>query len=216
MASGASQAAVASILAESVPLLLVLLDGDNAVSELDRRLVECARWAEREVNGRYFGDRAPTREECGAEVEVDGCDARITRAMLLGQEKHVLVYRCAREVLEELWPHPYSIEQRYRYYPNAGVLETVSRKEEARLIEEGCTGELWRTIKPDLVLHADHDLLRSVLTLDFKFPCPASNDARWKAYDKNSAYYRYTQGEIYKQALGGEPFLISPRMGVAR
>lgn len=216
LASGASRAVVASMLAESVPLLLVLLGSDNSVGELDRRLVECAREAEREVNGRYFGTRAPTRAECGEEVEVDGCEERITRAMLLGQQKHVLAFQCAREVLEQLWPAPYSIEQRYRYYLNAGLLETVSRKEEARLIKEGCTGELWRTIKPDLVLHADGDLLRSVLTLDFKFPCPATNEARWKVYDKNSAYSGYSQGEVYKKALGGEPFLVSPRMGVAR
>jgi hypothetical protein len=178
--------------------------------------VECPRQAAREVCGRYGGPRAPTRAECGEEVDVDGCGARVTRAMLLGQQKHVLALQCAREVLEELWPKPYSVEQRYRYYPNAGVLETVSREEEARLIREGCTGELWRTIKPDLVLHADGDLLRSVLTLDFKFPCPESNVPRWKEYDRKSAYSPNNQGQVYKQALKGEPFLISPQRGVSR
>jgi len=124
--------------------------------------------------------------------------------------------QCAREVLEELWRRPYSIEQRYRYYPNARMLETVSRQEEARLLKEGCTRELWRTLKPDLVLHADGDLLRSVLTVDFKFPCPDTNKPRWKEYEGNSAYVGYTQGQLYKEALGGEPFLISPGRGVAR
>ncbi|MCP3141001.1 hypothetical protein [Pyxidicoccus xibeiensis] len=216
LAPGAGRAIVASVLAESAPVLLVLLESDNAVGELDRRLVECARLAERQVNTAFFGDRTPTRQECGEEVEVDGCGARITRAMLLGQRKHELALQCAREVLEELWPKPYSIEQRYRYYPNAGLLETVSRQEEARLIAQGCTGELWRTIKPDIVLHADRDLLRSVLTLDYKFPCPDTNSARWKKYGEDSAYPNFNQGRVYKDALGGEAFLISPRGGVTR
>ncbi|WP_205628662.1 hypothetical protein [Hyalangium minutum] len=158
---------MASQLAEWVPMLLMVLESDNAVGELEEQLAECARLAERQVNARYFGNRAPTREECGEEVEVDGCGRPITRAMLLGQQKHAVALQCAQEVLEQLWPAPFSIEQRYRYYPNAKVLETVSREEEARLIAQDCTGELWRTIKPDIVLHADRSSLRkSVLTLE--------------------------------------------------
>jgi hypothetical protein len=92
----------------------------------------------------------------------------------------------------------------------------VSRQEEARLIKEGCTQELRRTIKPDLVLHADQDLLRSVLTLDLKFPCPDTNKAQWKEYGENSAYVGSNQGRLYKEALGGKSFLISPRQGVSQ
>jgi hypothetical protein len=146
---------------------------------------------------------------------VDGCEARITRAMLLGQQKHAVALQCAQEVLQRLWPAPFSIEQRYRYYPHAKVAETVSRQEEARLIAQGCTRELWRTIKPDIVLHADRgSLRRSVLTLDFKFPCPDTNDPRWKDYGENSAYPGRTQGAVYKEALGGEPVMISPQGGM--
>jgi hypothetical protein len=214
LAPAATRAVVASVLAESVPVLLVLLKSDNAVGEMEARLEECARQAERQVNALHFGDRAPTREECGEEVEVEGCGERVTRAMVLGQRKHEVALQRAREVLEQLWPGPYSIEQRYRYYPNAKVVETVSREEEARLIKQGCTHELWRTIKPDLVLHADRNLLRSVLTLDYKFPRPETNRPQWKQYGGNSAYSGSSQGEIYKEALGGETFLISPSMGV--
>jgi hypothetical protein len=215
-APAATRTMAASILAESVPVLLTLLKSDNAVGELEERLVECAILAERQVNAEGFGNRAPTRQECGEEVVVDGCGERITRAMLLGQLKHEVALRCAREVLEEMWPGPYSIEQRYRYFPNAGVLETVSRQEEARLIAQGCTGELWRTIKPDIVLHAERDLLRSVLTLDYKFPCPDTNDARWTHYGRSSAYADSNQREIYERALGGAARLVSPRQGVTR
>jgi hypothetical protein len=205
---------VASNLTRLVPLLLGLLKGATAVAEFEARLVECARLAERQVNAAFFGDRSPTRQECGEEVDVDGCGEPITRAMLLGQRKHALALQCAREVLEQLWPAPFSIEQRYRYYPNARFLEAVSREEEARLIAQGCTRELWRTIKPDIVLHADRDLLRAVLILDFKFPCPETNEPRWTRYGENSAYVGFNQGRLYKDALGGEALLISPLRGV--
>jgi len=205
---------VASSLVAAVPALVTLLKSDNAVRELEARLAECARQAERQVNASYFGNRPPTREECGEEVDVDGCGELITRAMLLGRQKHTVALQCAREVLEQLWPAPFSIEQRYRYYPNAQFLEAVSRQEEARLIAQGCSRELWRTIKPDIVLHADHNPLRATLILDFKFPCPDTNRPQWTRYGENSAYTGYTQGKLYNEALGGESFLISPKAGV--
>jgi hypothetical protein len=64
------------------------------------------------------------------------------------------------------------------------------------------------------ILHADRNLRRSVLTLDFKFPCPGTNEPRWKEYGENSAYAGSNQGKIYKEALGGEALLISPRGGM--
>ncbi|WP_309896339.1 hypothetical protein [Archangium sp.] len=204
---------VASSLVVVAPVLITLLKSDNAVNDFQARLEECARLAEREVNSSFFGNRSPTRAECGEEVDVDGC-GRITRAMLLGQRKHVRALQCARELLEQHWPAPFSIEQRYRYYQHAEIIETVSREQEADLIARGCTPELWRTIKPDLVLHADRNLLRSVLTLDFKFPCPDTNEPKWTEYGEKSAYTGSNQGKIYKKALGGEALLISPQTGV--
>jgi hypothetical protein len=137
--------------------------------------------------------------------------------MHLGKLKHDVAFECARQVLEQLWPAPFSIEQRYRYYLDAEFVETVSRKEEARLIAQGCTRELWRTIKPDVVLHPNRSSLRrSVLTLDFKFPCPGTNEPQWTRYGENSAYAGFNQGQIYKKALGGEALIISPGEGMVR
>jgi hypothetical protein len=80
---------------------------------------------------------------------------------------------------------------------------------------QGCTRELWRTIKPDIALHADRNSLRqSVLTLDFKFPCPDTNEPQWTRYGENSAYAGRTQGEIYKEALEGDAWIISPQGGM--
>ncbi len=216
-AASTSTAAVASILGRSVPALLVLLEHDNALGEFEQQLIECARLAERQVNSQFFGNRSPTRQECGEEVFVDGCDGPISRAMHLGKLKHDVALQCAQQVLEQLWPAPFSIEQRYRYYPHAKFLEPVSKEEEARLIAQGCTRELWRTIKPDIVLHKDRSsLLRSVLTLDFKFPCPDTNEPRWTRYGENSAYSGRTQGDVYKEALEGEVWIISPQEGLTQ
>jgi hypothetical protein len=202
---------MASRLAEWAPVLMTVLESDNAVGELEELLVECARRAEREVNSRYFGNRAPTRQECGEEVNVDGCAEPLTRAMVLGQEKHVLALQCAQKVLEQRWPAPFSLEQRYRYYANANFLELVSREEEARLLAQGCTRELWRTIKPDIVLHADRNLMRGALILEFKFPCPGTNIPQWREYGKSSAYSGSNQRDVYKHALGGQAVIISPQ-----
>jgi hypothetical protein len=213
LAPAATQS-MASALVRFAPILTTLLESENQVADFEEGLWECARQAEREVNSVHFGNRSPTRQECGEEVVVDGCVEPLTRAMLLGQQKHALAIQCAQDVLKELWPHSFSLEQRYRYWEHAQFIEAVSRAEEEGLIAQGCTRELWRTIKPDIVLHSDDNRLRSVLTLDFKFPCPDTNKPQWKEYGENSAYAGSNQRRIYKEALGGEALLISPRRGI--
>ncbi|MFP2899511.1 hypothetical protein ACLEQD_24425, partial [Corallococcus sp. 4LFB] len=74
--------------------------------------------------------------------------------------------------------------------------------------------ELRGTLKPDLVLHADRNLLKAALTLDFKFPCPDTNQPQWTQYGPSSPYFGRDQGRVYKAALGGQVLLISPRFGV--
>jgi hypothetical protein len=192
---------VASTLVRLAPLLLTVLRSDQKADELQERLQECAKQAEQQVNATFFGNREPTREECGEEVDVDGCGEPITRAMLLGRQKHILALACTREVLKQRWPAPFSIEQRYRYYRNARFIETISQEQERRLIEQGCTRDLWRTIKPDVVLHSNGNLLKAVLIVDFKFPCPSTNTPTWKQYGKTSAYDGLSQGGVYKEAL---------------
>jgi hypothetical protein len=203
--------AVGSTLVIATPMVLAILQSQDKARELQERLVECAKLAEQQVNFPLFGNRPPTREECGEEVVVDGCAEPITQAMLLGRQKHVIALACARDVLEKLWPRPFSIEQRYRYYSHARVVQSIDRAKEQQIIKDGCTDELWGSIKPDIVLHGDYNLLQAVLILDFKFPCPPSNPPTWTWYGKTSAYANSAQGEVYVKALGGEAMLISPQ-----
>ena len=210
----AASRAVASLFVRSAPAVLALMQSHEAAGELEERLAECAVLAERRGNALFFQDRPPTRAECGEVVEQDACGKPVTRAMQLGRKKHVLALECAREVLEALWPAPFSIEQRYRYYPNARVVETMSPEKEARLISQDCTEELWGTIKPDLVLHADRNLLKAALILDFKFPCPETNPPQWTIYRESSPYAGRRQDGVYEEALGGKALMVSPRTGV--
>ncbi|WP_254360836.1 hypothetical protein [Corallococcus exiguus] len=215
-ARAATQAMASPLVKAIPPAVLALMLQDHGADELEKQLAACAVQAERLGNARYFRDRPPTRQECAEVVEQDRCGKPVTRAMQLGKQKHVLALQCAEAVLKELWPAPFSIEQRYRYYPNARFLETISKAKEAQLIADDCTEELRGTIKPDLVLHGDRDLLKSALTLDFKFPCPDSNLPNWTQYGRGSPYEDMSQKTIYQDALGGEALLISPRRGIER
>ncbi|MBZ4332390.1 hypothetical protein K8556_16290 [Corallococcus sp. AS-1-12] len=212
-ARAATQAMASPLVRAIPPAVLALMQQEHDADELEQQLVACAVQAEQLGNARYFKDRPPTRQECAEVVEQDRCGKPVTRAMKLGQQKHVLALQCAEAVLKELWPAPFSIEQRYRYYPNARFLETISRAKEAQLIADGCTDELRGTIKPDIVLHGDRDLLRSALTLDFKFPCPDTNGPAWTRYGTGT-YAGMSQRSVYEEALGGQALLISPRTGV--
>jgi hypothetical protein len=213
-ASGAAQASMSPLVQAIPPALLALMQNHSA-DALEERLAECAIQAESDGNARFFEGRPPTRQECAEVVGRDRCGQPVTRAMQLGKQKHVLALECAEKALKELWPAPFSIEQRYRYYPNAHMVESISKSKEAELIAQGCTDELRGTLKPDIVLHADRQsLLRSVLTLDFKFPCPDTNRPQWTPYSSGSPHAGKNQGDVYQEALGGPALLISPNTGV--
>ncbi|WP_404368506.1 hypothetical protein ACIHQR_04245 [Corallococcus coralloides] len=214
-ARAAPQAMASPLVRAIPPAVLALMQQEHDADELEQQLAACAVQAEQLGNARYFKDRPPTRQECAEVVEQDRCGKPVTRAMKLGQQKHVLALQCAEAVLKELWPAPFSIEQRYRYYPNARFLETISRAKEAQLIADGCTDELRGTIKPDIVLHEDRNLLRAALSLDFKFPCPNTNRPQWARYGSSSPYADDLQGTVYEKALGGKALLISPTKGIA-
>ena len=210
--TGTTSLAVGSTLVLATPVVLAVYHhNQDKVAELQERLAECARMAEHQVNSAHFGNRPPTREECGEELEVDGCPEPITRAMLLGRQKHTVALACARDVLTRLWPAPFSIEQRYRYYRASKLVETISREKEQQLIEQRCTPDLWGSIKPDIVLHSDYNLLQAAIIIDLKFPCPPSNPPNWTKYGPKSAYPNSTQGQIYQEALDGEILLLTPR-----
>ena len=209
--SSAVRAAV-SQLALLVPALLALFQNDeDELGRLEAALLECARRAEREINAERFGNSSPSSADCKTMVGMDRCGRPIYQSMELGNLKHAHALACMQDILRELWPAPVSIEQRYRFYSHAKVIETISRAEEQRLLDEDCADELRGTIKPDIVLHSDYNLLQAALIIDLKFPCPPSNDPTWRWYGKTSVYNGLTQGQVYQQALDGKAVLLTPR-----
>ncbi|QSQ19481.1 hypothetical protein JY651_29700 [Pyxidicoccus parkwayensis] len=190
---------------------LVLRDTEPQ-DELERQLVECAVQADLEVNRRWFGGRRPHDDECfeEVEVEVDGCLESMTRAAALGHEKHAVALACARRVLNKEWGDLYSIEPRYRFFRQTRLLESVSRDEETRLLASGCTKGLWRTIKPDIVLHGRENPPLACRVFDFKFPCLEGKKPQWTRYGPKSAFAGTDQGTIYMEALECRPVILSP------
>ncbi|WNG21946.1 hypothetical protein F0U63_11515 [Cystobacter fuscus] len=213
----AAGVAVSTVVAASTigllaPEVLGFFQNDEEeLSRLEVALLECVQRAERDINVERFGYGAPTAADCNAVVGVDRCGRPIYQSMELGNLKHARALACMQDILKELWPGPISIEQRYRFYRHAKVLETVSREQEKRLLEVDCAEELRGTIKPDVVLHADRHLLRAILILDLKFPCPGDRPPRWTEYGDTSVYVGSDQGELYGEAFGGKALMMSPK-----
>ncbi|MFY0573954.1 hypothetical protein ACN28S_05915 [Cystobacter fuscus] len=207
-----STVAVASTIGLLAPEVLGFFQNDEEeLSRLETALLACVQRAERDINAERFGLGTPTAVDCNAVVGVDRCGRPIYQSMELGNLKHARALACMQDILKELWPGPVSIEQRYRFYRHAKVLETVSREQEKRLLYADCAEELRGTIKPDVVLHADRHLLRAILILDLKFPCSGIGKPKWTEYGDKSAYAGSSQGRIYEEALGGKALILSPK-----
>ncbi|WP_164014852.1 hypothetical protein [Pyxidicoccus trucidator] len=172
---------------------------------LEDILVECARWADAEVNQQEFGGRQPTAAEC--EQKVGGTrENPVTRGMQLGGAKHTLALACTREKLGRAHHGRFSLEQRYRLHPETRQLERSLHETELRMLRNGGK-ELAGSVVPDVVIHTG-DPLQVQSVYDFKFPCPEVNLARWRPYPSGSPFR--DQGDAYKKILDADARLISP------
>jgi hypothetical protein len=174
-------------------------------------LLECAKEAEFQVNERHFGG-SPTREQCREVLGKDSQGNPITRAMLLGREKHEMALACIQEKLSTLWPDGFSLNQRYLYNKNTGRWEPMSPKQEETLWRAGGEG-LRGTLVPDVVLHQGNPL-EVLKVYDLKFPCPGTNHPEWHDFPKGHPYERFNQGQMYERAFGVNPARVSPRSGI--
>jgi len=171
-------------------------------------LVQCARWAEAEVNRKEFGGRPPTREEC--EKQVGGSrENPITRGMTLGTTKHALALQCTQEKLGKAHPGRFSLEQRYRTHPETRRLERIQHETELKMLRNGGR-ELVSSVVPDVVIHTGNPL-QPQRVYDFKFPCPDSNKPQWRNYPRGNPLQAQHQGEAYQTVLNAPPFRVTPR-----
>ncbi|MFL5349513.1 MAG: hypothetical protein ACJ8AT_32330 [Hyalangium sp.] len=199
---------------------VVIKSSDSLDAELrasiDKALAECATSARLEVMARHFKDRGPTQEECAEQVGTDSRGQPITRAMQLGVEQHQVALRCAEERLKKLKPGGFSISPRYRVDPQTGSAQYIPREVVEELLRQGRGAQLRGTIEPDIVIHEGQPQ-RVQDTYDFKFPCVSTDEfSSWRRYPRESPHVGKTQGEVYQQALGGQPAQVQPHIGVHR
>ncbi|MFL5351939.1 hypothetical protein [Archangium sp.] len=195
---------------------LVLHDVDSfqaARADIEKILVDCARYAEEELNRRRLGGKKPERSDCDQEIGKKPNGDPITQAMLWGLEKHKEARECVDRALTQLIPTQFSLEQRYRFDPATGQKSLVSKEARDKLVRQGRAKELEGTLEPDVVIHSG-DPLQAWAVYDFKFPCPETNLPTWTKYPKGHPYQGRTQGEMYRRALGRSPSRVTPLDGV--
>lgn len=185
-------------------------------SRIEHELVECADWANAEVNRRHLGGQSPSRQQCQQVLfGRDPCGRTVTRAMQLGTEKHDLALQCVQERLGKLIPGSFSLQQRYRYDARTARKELVDPEETKALLQKGCSDELVGTLVPDVVIHSGNPL-EALAIYDFKFTCPSSNYPRWTTYPEGHPYANERQGSMYKKLLAIGPDLVAPAWGIIR
>jgi hypothetical protein len=114
--------------------------------------------------------------------------------------------------LRELRPGGFSLKPRYRYDRRTGQKSLVSAEEKDALLRQG--GEALKgTLEPDVVIHSG-DPLQVQAVYDFKFRC-VNTDGRpgWRSYPEGHPHAGRSQGQMYRDALGPEPQIVTPRLG---
>jgi len=182
-------------------------------AQVEEALAHCAFYAEEKVNGRHFQGRSPTHEQCEQEVGRDSKGNKVTRAMELGREKHAVALECLKWRLETLLPGQFLLEPRYRYNRQTQEKSLLSAEEVKRLLESGRSAELVGTLAPDVVIHLGNPLW-PVELFEFKFPCPQSNDVRWRKYPQGHPYAGDTQKTVYERVLKALLRIVTPLNGV--
>jgi hypothetical protein len=176
-------------------------------------ILDCVMDADFKLNERYFGGN-PSREQCAEVVERDARGNAVTRAMLLGREKHALALECIQQKLHEIRPKGFSLNQRYRQNQATERWEPLSEQQVKALLRNGGDG-LIGTIVPDIVIHTGKPA--EVLdVLDLKFPCPGTNEPTWSRYPDGHPFEKLNQGQVYEKAFGVNPARVSPRWDILR
>lgn len=193
-------------------LATVLADAD--VKLIEQVLLQCARSANKQVNDadKELKGQEPTREQCREVIRKEG-GKDITRAMELGAKKHKLALDCVRAAFAERFSEHVTVEPAYQQDTETGRWLRLDPKHVAEWLQLGLTGRLWGSLVPDIVIHAAGNPNQAQRVYDFKFPCPADNDASWRQYPKDHPHFPNDQGKMYGKALLGgksKPRAVTP------
>jgi hypothetical protein len=80
---------------------------------VEQAILGCVQTADFKLNERFFGS-SPSREKCAEVVERGPNGEPVTRAMLLGRQKHAMALECIQQELANLRSDGFSLTQRYR------------------------------------------------------------------------------------------------------
>ncbi|HYO73173.1 MAG TPA: hypothetical protein VEU33_44625 [Archangium sp.] len=192
---------------------------DAELARVEAILVECAKTAHFQVNEREFGKgKIPTREQCNEVVRQErGRD--VTRAMELGNKKHEEALACVQRELGVSFPDNFTVQPHYKYDPQTGRWRMLDPKHVAQWIRDELFDLLLGTLAPDVVIHDSGNPDKVQRVYDYKFPCVSNRKHRpmWRDYPEGHPHHPKNQGEMYREALGGEdPALVTPQLGVHR
>ncbi|QRN98284.1 hypothetical protein JRI60_04225 [Archangium violaceum] len=181
----------------------------DLLAKVEAAIVRCVRRADQQVNDYHFHGESPDWDIC-QQVNVG---ERTTWAAYLGLFKHEQAWPCLREALDKLLPRKnHRLRPRFYVDPTTGRWEHMPEEMMSQILSrEGWSG-LKGTIEPDIVILDENGFI--VHVYDLKFPCPESNAALWERYMDGRWRDRF-QGDVYEEALGVEPLLVSPRWGVS-
>jgi hypothetical protein len=169
----------------SIAATLYLEDKAQQI-RVEQAILGCVQTADFKLNERFFGS-SPSREQCAEVVERGPNGEPVTRAMLLGRQKHTLALECIQQELANLRSNGFSVTQRYRENRTTGRWEPLSKTQVEALLRKGGSG-LAGTIEPDIVIHTGNPA--EVLDVfDLKFPCPGTNPARWHEYAPGTPHH---------------------------
>jgi len=180
----------------------------DLLTEIEREIVRCVRQADQYANDHHFQGRSPSWELC-QQIKVG---EQTTWAAYLGLFKHEQAWPCLREALDKLLPKKgYELRPRFYVNPRTGKWEYM----DPNLVSQIVTREGWKglkgTIEPDLILLDEKRVV--VHVYDLKFPCPEMHVAQWETYEEGR-WKDWSQGDLYRTAVGVTPKLVSPREGV--
>lgn len=180
--------------AEAVATMHSFLE-ESQVRRIERILVQCAKEADAAVNEQQYGPgRFPDDKECGRSV-LDSESKPSTQAQELGKLKHVVAFACVRRELPPEFADKLSIEPRYRADPSTGAWVLTQIK--------------YRSIRPDVVLHAAGNPNQAQCVFDFKFPCTASSKS-------DPLEFAAPQLSKYDSLhLHCPPAIVTPQLGIS-
>ena len=195
--------AVGSTLVLATPVVLAVFHhNQDKVAELQERLAECARMAEHQVNSAHFGNRPPTRRSVARSWRWTAAPSPSPGPCSWAGRSTTSPSPALATSSPGSGPRPSASSSATATTGTASILETISREKEQQFIKEGCTEKLWGSIKPDIVLHSDYNLLQAALIIDLKFPCPPSNDPTWTIVWQEECLCRLESGPDLQGGTG--------------